>query len=132
MDIWHNVSYVSKLLKKTKTKQKKTKKKGRKKSQTNVRKEIIRQRERETEREKDFSFKKTFYKIIVFSQKNSKNINTILSYQKILGEIQKKKDKENRMKRKEKKKKNRVKVDKFLSITLKLVYLSERINKMMK
>ena len=45
----------------------------------------------------------------------------------------KKKDKENRMKRKEKRKnKNRVNVDKFLSITLKLVYLSERINKMMK
>ena len=47
----------------------------------------------------------------------------------------KKIDKENRMKRREKKKeknKNKVKVDKFLSITLKLVYLSERINKMMK
>ena len=64
---------------------KKTKKeKGRKKSQINVRKERIIQRERETEREKDFSFKKTFYKIIVFSQKNSKNINTIFSYQKFL------------------------------------------------
>ena len=45
----------------------------------------------------------------------------------------KKKDKEKMMKRKEKRKnKNRVKVDKFLSITLKQVYLSERINKMIK
>ena len=60
---------------------KKKKEKGRKKSQINVRKERIGHRERETEREKNFSFKITFYKIIVFSQKNSKNINTIFSYQ---------------------------------------------------
>ena len=68
-----------------KTKKQKTKKeKGRKKSQINVRKDRIRQRERETERENDLSFKRTFYKIIVFSQKNSKNINTIFSYQNFL------------------------------------------------
>ena len=66
-------------------KQKKQKKeKGRRKSQINVRKDRIRQGERETERENDFSFKRTLYKIIVFSQKNSKNINTIFSYKKFL------------------------------------------------